>query len=232
MVTACTRLLRGSWYVGFDGEIPPDPQHAALTSEYAHVTAPLRRLGDRYSAEISLALCAGTDMPGWVLDQLPKLLEILHRSAARAHQYENAILDLVEAGILQGRVGESFPAVVVDVDEKDDTRGDITIQGRPWKAACVALPRCRSARTCRYASSGRPRHPQGGVHARVASEPPPSSAMLATSRPPSGRSGSGLRRFGPRTRAWSEERVSLLAQMPTTPGLTSGALWTHRGSTR
>ena len=128
MVTACTRLLRGSGYVGFDGEVPPDPQHAALASEYAHVTAPLRRLGDRYAAEICLALCAGTDVPGWVLEQLPTLPEILQRSAARAHQYENAILDLVEAGILQGRVGESFPAVVVDVDEKDDTRGDITIQ--------------------------------------------------------------------------------------------------------
>lgn len=127
MVTACTRLLRGSGYVAFDGDLPPDPQHSALASEYAHVTAPLRRLGDRYAGEICLALCAGTAVPGWVLDQLPRLPEILQRSAARAHQYENAILDLVEAGILQGRVGESFPAVVVDVDDKDDTRGDITI---------------------------------------------------------------------------------------------------------
>ena len=128
MVTACTRLLRGSGYAAFDGEVPPDPQHAALASEYAHVTAPLRRLGDRYAGEICLALCAGTDVPGWVLEQLPQLPEILQRSASRAHQYENAILDLVEAGILQGRVGETFPAVVVDVDAKDDTRGDITIQ--------------------------------------------------------------------------------------------------------
>ena len=54
-------------YVGFDGEVPADPQHAALASEYAHVTAPLRRLGDRYAGEVCVALCAGTDVPDWVL---------------------------------------------------------------------------------------------------------------------------------------------------------------------
>ena len=70
MITACTRLLRGSGYVGFDGEVPADPIHAALASEYAHVTAPLRRLGDRYAGEICVALCAGTEVPDWVLAKL------------------------------------------------------------------------------------------------------------------------------------------------------------------
>ncbi len=128
MVNACTRLLRGSGYLAFNGEVPADPQHAALASEYAHVTAPLRRLGDRYAGEICLALCAGTPVPDWVLERLGELPDLLQRSARRSHQYENAILDLVEAGVLQDRVGEVFDAVVVDVDEKDDTRGDITIQ--------------------------------------------------------------------------------------------------------
>ncbi|WP_372727706.1 RNB domain-containing ribonuclease [Nocardioides sp.] len=128
MVNACTRLLRGSGYVAFDGEVPADPQHAALASEYAHVTAPLRRLGDRYAGEICLALCAGTEVPDWVTEQLHQLPELLQSSARRGNQYENAILDLVEAGILQNRVGETFDAVVVDVDEKNDTKGDITLQ--------------------------------------------------------------------------------------------------------
>ena len=128
MVTACTRLLRGSGYVGFDGEVPAQPQHAALASEYAHVTAPLRRLGDRYAGEICVALCAGTEVPDWVLarlDELPKLLQV---SGHRASTYERAILDLVEAGVLQERVGETFGAVVVEIDEQDERRGDITIQ--------------------------------------------------------------------------------------------------------
>jgi exoribonuclease R len=128
MVVACTRLLRGSGYVAFDGEVPLDPQHSALASEYAHVTAPLRRLGDRYAGEICLALCAGTEVPGWVHEQLRVLPDVLQDSGRRAHQYEAAILDLVEAGVLKDRVGETFEAVVVDVDEKDARRGTITIQ--------------------------------------------------------------------------------------------------------
>ena len=128
MVVACTRLLRGSGYVGFDGEVPADPQHSALASEYAHVTAPLRRLGDRYAGEICLALCAGTEVPGWVLEQLQQLPDVLQDSGRRAHQYEAAILDLVEAGVLKDRMGETFEGVVVDVDDRDDKRGTVTIQ--------------------------------------------------------------------------------------------------------
>jgi exoribonuclease R len=128
MVVACTRLLRGSGYVGFDGEVPADPQHSALASEYAHVTAPLRRLGDRYAGEICLALCGGTEVPGWVREQLQELPDVLQDSGRRAHQYEAAILDLVEAGVLKDRVGQTFEGVVVDVDEKDARRGTVTIQ--------------------------------------------------------------------------------------------------------
>ncbi|GAB3763687.1 exoribonuclease R [Nocardioides ginsengisegetis] len=128
MVNACTRLLRGSGYVGFDGEVPAEPQHAALASEYAHVTAPLRRLGDRFAGEICVALCAGTEVPMWVLSELHDLPKVLSESGHRAHQYEGAVLDLVEAGVLQGRVGETFDAVVVDVDEKSPTRGVLTLQ--------------------------------------------------------------------------------------------------------
>ncbi|MCW2795011.1 MAG: ribonuclease, partial [Nocardioides sp.] len=138
MVVACTRLLRGSGYVGFDGEVPAEPQHAALASEYAHVTAPLRRLGDRFAGEICLALCAGTDVPGWVLSELHDLPKILQESSHRAHQYERAILDLVEAGELRGKVGETFSAVVIDVDDRDPRRGVVTIQDPAVEAAVTS----------------------------------------------------------------------------------------------
>src|SRR4051794_23271426 len=100
MVNACTRLLRGSGYVAFDGEMPAQPQHSALASEYAHVTAPLRRLGDRYAGEVCLSLCAGTEVPDWVLAALPGLPKTLQTSGQRARAYERAVLDLVEAGVL------------------------------------------------------------------------------------------------------------------------------------
>jgi exoribonuclease R len=128
MITACARLLRGSGYVAFDGEVPADPVHAALASEYAHVTAPLRRLGDRYAGEICVALCAGTEVPDWVRAKLSQIPEVMKDAGRRASQYESMVLDLVEAGILHTRVGETFEAVVTDVDEKDETRGRVTIQ--------------------------------------------------------------------------------------------------------
>ena len=137
MVNACARLLRGSGYVAFDGEVPADPQHAALASEYAHDTAPLRRLGDRYAGEVCLALCGGTEVPAWVLAALPGLPKTLQSSGQRSHQYEAAILDLVEAGVLQHRVGEEFPAVVVDVDEKDPHRGVVTLADPDVEARVV-----------------------------------------------------------------------------------------------
>ena len=127
MVAACTRLLRGSGYVGFDGEVPAEPQHAALASEYAHVTAPLRRLGDRYAGEICLALCAGVDVPEWVVAKLHELPQTLQASGQRASRYEHAILDLVEAGVLSHRVGDTFDAVVVEVEDDDATHGELTV---------------------------------------------------------------------------------------------------------
>jgi exoribonuclease R len=127
MVVACTRLLRGSGYVGFNGVVPDQPEHAALASEYAHVTAPLRRLGDRYAGEVCLALCAGTDVPDWVLAELDGLPQVLKASGTLAHRYETAVLDLVESSVLSRHVGERFSGVVVAVDEEHDTRGDIVV---------------------------------------------------------------------------------------------------------
>jgi exoribonuclease R len=128
MIVACTRLLRGAGYVTFNGELPEQAQHSALASEYAHVTAPLRRLADRYAGEICVALCAGTEVPDWVVAAMHELPDTMAGSGRRANQYENAIVDLCEAELLHDRVGERFDAVVVELDEKDRRRGDITIQ--------------------------------------------------------------------------------------------------------
>jgi exoribonuclease R len=138
MVSACTRLLRGSGYVAFDGETPAQPLHSALNAEYAHVTAPLRRLGDRYASEVCVALCAGTEVPDWVHAALPDLARTMQESSQRAHRYERMVLDLVEAGLLQHRVGESFAAVVVEVNEKDRTRGIVTVADPAVEAPVVS----------------------------------------------------------------------------------------------
>ncbi|HET9420073.1 MAG TPA: RNB domain-containing ribonuclease [Nocardioides sp.] len=137
MVVASSRLLRGSGYLAFDGEVPAEPQHSALVSEYAHVTAPLRRLVDRYAGEVCLSLCSEKPVPDWVLAALPSLPKTMQQSGGRARAYENAVFDLVEAGLLSHRVGEEFDAVVVSVDEKDPTRGVVMLKDPGVEAPVV-----------------------------------------------------------------------------------------------
>jgi exoribonuclease R len=48
------------------------------------------------------------------------------------------VLDLVEAGLLQHRVGESFDAVVVEVDQREPTRGIVTVADPAVEAPVVS----------------------------------------------------------------------------------------------
>ncbi len=95
---------------------PGDPPvHAAIASVYAHVTAPLRRLVDRFANEIVLAQCAGIAPPGWVLEALEAIPGVMAESGARERRAERAAVDHVECALLGGRIGERFAGVVVDV---------------------------------------------------------------------------------------------------------------------
>lgn len=128
MLTASTSLLRGSGYVAFrDGDLPAQPLHSALAGEYAHVTAPLRRLVDRYAGEVCVALTAGTEVPAWVLERLDQVPAEMQASTRRANTYERAVLDLVEAAVLRDRVGSEFAGMVVQVNEKDPRQGEVMV---------------------------------------------------------------------------------------------------------
>lgn len=128
MMVASTRLLRGAGYVAFDGQLPVARQHAALAAEYTHATAPLRRLVDRYSGEICVALCAGEPVPSWVLDALPDLPGIMRDAGHQASRFEHAVLDLVEAVILEPHVGKDFHGCIIDVDRDHPERGEAMIR--------------------------------------------------------------------------------------------------------
>ena len=69
---------------------------------------------------------------------LPELAKEMQVSSQRANQYGAMVLDLVEAGLLQHHVGESFEAVVVDVNEKDRTRGTVTVAEPAVEAPVVS----------------------------------------------------------------------------------------------
>jgi exoribonuclease R len=128
MVVACTRLLRGAGYAAFHGHLPDQLEHAALASPYAHVTAPLRRLVDRYGLEICAAHCAGTEVPGWVLDGMDALPDVMRDSGRKSHAYENAVVNLVEALTLEQRVGETFGGVVLEVEHDDEREGTVMVR--------------------------------------------------------------------------------------------------------
>ncbi len=97
------------------------PWHAAMAATYAHATAPLRRLADRYVVQVALAVANGNAVPDEVAAALPLLPEPMDRSDSNASRIERAVLDLAEAVIMHGHEGESFDAVVVD-DDDDGTR--------------------------------------------------------------------------------------------------------------
>ncbi|WP_189224605.1 RNB domain-containing ribonuclease [Saccharothrix coeruleofusca] len=111
-----TKLLRGAGYTAFDGEIPAVTTHAGVAAPYTHVTAPLRRLVDRFAAEVCLAVTAGREVPDWLRAALPRLPGLMGGSDALAAKVERACLDQVEAWVLADRVGHRFEAVVLRAD--------------------------------------------------------------------------------------------------------------------
>lgn len=115
-VDAAAVLLRGSSYSAFDGEPPAQQLHGGLGAPYAHVTAPLRRLVDRYGTEVCLALHHQHPVPDWVHDYLPALPDLMKQAAHRAGQVDRAVVDTVEAWLLSPRVGEQFDVVVIEVE--------------------------------------------------------------------------------------------------------------------
>lgn len=117
MIAQSARGLRGAGYEAFDGTLPEHTEHSAISADYAHVTAPLRRLGDRYANECVLANIAGQRPPEWVLDTLPELPRLLGRARNREGSLDRAIFDLVEAALMTGRVGQTFSGLVTAVDE-------------------------------------------------------------------------------------------------------------------
>ncbi|WP_081681209.1 RNB domain-containing ribonuclease [Cellulomonas sp. URHD0024] len=115
LLTEATSLLRGAAYVAFAGEVPSYTMHAAIAAPYAHATAPLRRLVDRFVGEVCVALSAGTPVPAWARDALEELPGLMAAGDKHAGEYERGCIDLVEAALLTGRVGDVFDGAIVDV---------------------------------------------------------------------------------------------------------------------
>ncbi|MFD6998159.1 RNB domain-containing ribonuclease [Streptomyces mirabilis] len=125
----CTTLLRGAGYTVFRGGALPDvTSHAAVAAPYAHCTAPLRRLVDRYASELCLAAAADEPPPDCVLTALDTLPKEMAEGSRRAGTVERECVDIVEAALLKDRVGDIFDGCVVDVMERQPTVGTVQLE--------------------------------------------------------------------------------------------------------
>jgi exoribonuclease R len=119
-------LFQGASYEAFEGGPPKAPLHAAVAAPYAHATAPLRRLVDRYALEVCLAIASGAEVPAWVRDALPKLPDEMREGSDRGHRLERAVVDAVEVAVLAPMIGREFDALVVDLWK--GRRGEVAIR--------------------------------------------------------------------------------------------------------
>ena len=128
-------LFRGSGYLAFGVGgvgVPADDEasdseeavHSAIAARYAHVTAPLRRLVDRYGEEVCIAACAQEPVPEWVLQALPDLPGVMEQTGKRARAIGRGALTALEALVLRGHEGEVFDGVITS---ERDGRGELVL---------------------------------------------------------------------------------------------------------
>lgn len=128
-------LFRGSGYLAFGVGgvgVPADDEaadseeavHSAIAARYAHVTAPLRRLVDRYGEEVCIAACAQVPVPEWVLQALPDLPAVMEQTGRRARAIGRGALTALEALVLRGHEGEVFDGVITS---ERDGRGELVL---------------------------------------------------------------------------------------------------------
>lgn len=130
---AAASLFRGAGYTAFDGSVPENSVQSAVGASYAHATAPLRRLVDRFVLVVCEALANGRDAPAWARESLPELPPIMAASDALASRLDHAAVSAVEAAVLSARIGEEFTGTVIAVT---NGTGQIQLVDPAVTAAC------------------------------------------------------------------------------------------------
>lgn len=145
-----TTLMRGAGYTAFDGAVPELRTHSAIAGEYAHTTAPLRRLVDRFVLPTCLALVEGREVDPQIRAGLPEVPGLMAAAIRRARAVDRAAMDYLEAELLAGREGVAFRGVVIEQRRDDgivqlaDPAITARVRGRDlpvgeWVDAWVAL---------------------------------------------------------------------------------------------
>ena len=115
LAVQAARLLRGAGYIAFL-ERPDDQSplvHSAVAAPYAHVTAPLRRLVDRFATETAVGR-----PPQWVLDALPLLPDLMADARRREGEADRMAIDLVESAVLRRYLGAEVTGTVIQIHDR------------------------------------------------------------------------------------------------------------------
>jgi len=113
---AIHRSGSGARYQAYEPGVTP--WHAAVAAPYAHATAPLRRLADRYVGEAALAIATGQPVPEAATRAFETLPRVMARAESLGGRIEHGVVDLAEAVMLKDRVGADFEAVVTEIDQR------------------------------------------------------------------------------------------------------------------
>jgi exoribonuclease R len=116
LLMAIRRAGGGASYVPFTAD--QRPWHAAMAATYAHGTAPLRRLADRYVVMGALAVANNQPVPAQITAAFAKLPPVMERADETGRQIERAVIELAEAALLSTQTKRTFGAVVIDVDDR------------------------------------------------------------------------------------------------------------------
>ncbi|GAB19214.1 putative ribonuclease [Gordonia effusa NBRC 100432] len=137
MMAGASGLLRGSDYLALPADSPPtSTEHAGVGGAYAHVTAPLRRLGDRFATEVCLSVKANEVIPEWVRTALPTLPKLLRSADALGSKADRLSIDLAESVVLADEVGSEFDAVVTHAPTEQRS-AQIFLADRAVIASCT-----------------------------------------------------------------------------------------------
>jgi hypothetical protein len=151
------------------------PGTRRVAATYAHITAPLRRLADRYVLRARWRSPPGKPCPQRSATPSPGCPGD-GQGRSRDGQIERAVIDLAEAALLANSEGESFDAVVTDIGE-DGVRiqlCDLPVVARvgmrsrvlPGADVRVRLTRGSGARRLKFDAA----FPEGRIRLRPAAE--------------------------------------------------------------
>lgn len=138
MMRQAQKLLRGAEYLNVAKD--EESSHAGVVGPhggayYSHVTAPLRRLIDRFATEVCLAVTAGKPIPQWATDDLDQVISTMELSSRQASAVDKACLSVCEAQVLLHSVGHSFDAVIVSTNQEQDS-SKVFVESPPVYADC------------------------------------------------------------------------------------------------